>query len=110
MFVKLLRVLPILMLFSGAVLAEDYYVNITNKTGYSIDHMYISPGSAKKWQEDVLGEDTLENGQTVRVNLGNYSKPIFDIRLVDEEGDKYTFWDFNVEEYDLEVTSDDIDD
>jgi hypothetical protein len=35
---------------------------------------------------------------------------MFDIRLVDEDGDKYTFWNVDVSKRDLTVTLDDLDD
>lgn len=90
-------------------MAADYYVEITNKTGYQINKMFVSPGNQKSWEEDVLKSSVLRDGQTQRVNLKGYSSPIFDIQLVDSDGDTYTFWDVNVEEYDLVVTPDDLD-
>lgn len=106
---KAFAVLVISALMSLPALAADYYVDITNRTGYTIMYMYVSPGDAKSWEEDVLGNDVLEDGTTQRVNLRGYSSPIFDIRLVDTDGDTYTFWNFNVEKYDLNVSIDDID-
>ncbi|EIC21410.1 hypothetical protein [Thiorhodovibrio frisius] len=96
--------------FSVAAVAEDYYVNITNNTGYTIEYLYVSPGNSDEWQDDVLGEENvLPNGSTGRVILTGYSGPIFDIRVEDNEGDTYTFPAFNVKEYDLVVGPDDID-
>lgn len=89
--------------------AADYYVDITNHTGYTILYMYISPADAASWEEDVLGSDVLRNGDTQRVTLTNYESPIFDIRLVDEDKDSYTFWDVDVSQRDLTVTLDDLD-
>jgi hypothetical protein len=90
--------------------AADYYVDITNDTGYTIMYMYVSPAKSDSWEEDVLGEDVLQSGKTQRVNLNGYKSPVFDIRLVDEDGDKYTFWNVNVAERDITVTLDDLDD
>lgn len=89
------------LLLSSAALAQNYYVDITNRTGYTIVYMYVSPGDAKSWEEDVLGAKVLHNGQSQRVNLYGYSSPVFDIRLVDEDGDSYTFWNVDVSRYDL---------
>lgn len=97
------------LLFAASTLAADYYVDITNKTGYIITYMYISPGKSKSWEEDVLGKDILRNGATQRVNLNGYSSSIFDIRLEDQDGDSYTFWNVDVAAQDLVVTLDDID-
>lgn len=89
--------------------AADYYVNITNNTGYTIYYIYISPDKSTSWEEDVLGEKVLMSGETRRVNLYGYKSPIFDIRLVDEDDDSYTFWDIDVSKRDITVTLSDID-
>lgn len=112
MFAKVRLVVAAAMLLcaSAAALAGDYYVEITNKTGYTIMYMYVSPAKSDSWEEDVLGDDVLPSGKTQRVNLTGYKSPMFDIRLVDEDGDKYTFWGVNVSTDDITVTIGDLDD
>ena len=95
---------------SAAAIAGEFYVDITNKTGYTIMYMYVSPAKSDSWEEDVLGDDVLRSGKTQRVTLTGYKSPIFDIRLVDEDGDKYTFWNVDVSKQDITVTLDDLDD
>lgn len=104
-----LALATLMFIFAASASAADYYIDITNKTGYTIVYMYISPGDAKNWEEDVLGKKILRNGATQRVNLNGYNSSIFDVRLEDEDGDSYTFWNVNVAEQDLVVTLDDID-
>ena len=100
----------LLIAFSNIGVAADYYVDITNETGYTIMYMYVSPAKSDSWEEDVLGEDVLQSGKTQRVNLTGYKSPLFDIRLVDEDGDKYTFWNVDVSKRDITVTLADLDD
>ena len=107
---KLLVAAVLLVGASAAAVAADYYVDITNRTGYTIMYMYVSPAKSESWEEDVLGDETMSNGETRRVNLTGYKSPMFDIRLVDEDGDKYTFWNVDVSKVDLTVTLDDLDD
>ena len=45
-----------------------------------------------------------------RVKLSGYENPIFDIRLVDEDDDRYTFWKVDVSARDITVTPGDMDD
>lgn len=96
--------------FAAAAMAADYYVDITNKTGYTLVYVYVSPDKSDSWEEDVLGSDVLPNGQTRRINLYGYKSPIFDIKVVDTDGDSYTFWDVDVSEEDVTVTLKDLDD
>ena len=112
MFAKLKApLLAVALLGMGAVAAAaDFYLEIMNRTGFTIMYVYVSPAKSDSWEEDVLGSDTLPNGESRRVNLKGYKSSVFDIRLVDEDGDKYTFWNVGVEKRDLTVTLDDLDD
>jgi hypothetical protein len=48
-----------------------------NKTRVDIKHLYVSPSGAKSWEEDVLGRDTLESGDSTRVLFqGSASQPV----------------------------------
>jgi len=51
-----------------------------------------------------IGNDVLGDGEAQHATLQGYSKPIFDRRLVDSKGDRYTFRDINVSLYDVVVT------
>ncbi len=57
----------------------------------------------------MLGSDVLMNGDTQRVTLTGYKSPLFDIRLVDEDDDSYTFWNVDVSTRDIVVTLDNLD-
>ena len=108
---KLAVAAAVLLCASAAAVAGDYYVDITNKTGYTITYLYVSPETSNYWEEDVLGQEgLLRPGKTQRVNLSGYKTPIFDIRLVNENDDRYTFWKVNVSEHNLTVKPDDRDD
>jgi hypothetical protein len=107
---KLFAAAVLLVATSRIAVAGDYYVDITNETGYTIMYMYVSPAKSDSWEEDVLGEDVLASGQTQRVTLTGYKSSVFDIRLVDEDGDKYTFWNVDVAQRDITVTLSDLDD
>lgn len=98
-----------LILFAVTAQARDYYVDITNDTGYTIYYLYVSPDRSTSWEEDVLGSEVMLDGATRRVTLTGYKSPIFDIKLVDSDGDSYTFWDVDVSRRDLVVTLDDLD-
>ncbi|HEY3516260.1 MAG TPA: hypothetical protein VGL98_04370 [Gammaproteobacteria bacterium] len=108
---KLLVAAAALLCASAAAVAGDYHFDITNETGYTITYLYVSPETSNYWEEDVLGKDgLLRPGKTHRVNLSGYKSPIFDIRLVDEDGDWYTFWKVDVSKQNLRVTRDNVDD
>jgi len=86
----------------------DGYVDVTNDTGYAMYYLYIKQKS-KSWGPDLLGDDVLMDGDTFKVNLNNFPKSIFDIRLEDEDGDTYSFYDTDVESEDVYITLDNLD-
>src|SRR5579885_1087092 len=60
------------VMFAPALcVADDARQDFTliNDTGYTISEVYVSPVQADDWQEDVMGEDTLEDGQRVNIHF-----------------------------------------
>ena len=109
MFKKLALVLLLGIFAIGAVVAWDGYVDITNKTGYTIYYIYVSHHTSSGWEDDMLGSEVLANGDTIRITLTGYSDSIFDIKCVDEDDDSYTFWGVNCATDDVTVTLSDLD-
>ena len=109
MMKKTLALLTLLVLSCTSASAFDGYINVTNKTGYTIYFLYISNEKSSTWEEDVLGEDILKNGQTVRVDITNARSPIFDVRAKDEDGDTYTLWKVDISRRDVTFTLSDMD-
>jgi hypothetical protein len=83
---------------------NDLQVVITNNTGYPVQQVFISPDDATSWEEDLLDGRVLPNGESMRFTLQGYSNPMFDIKLVDTDGDSYSFHDVDVERYDVTAT------
>jgi hypothetical protein len=54
-----------------AALAGDQDFNLKNKTGYTIKKLYISAVSTNAWEEDVLGRDTLADGEEVDIKFAH---------------------------------------
>lgn len=45
-----------------------------NKTGYTIDQVYVAPSSSTDWEDDVLGQDQLANGQNIHITFSRSDK------------------------------------
>ena len=106
---KLFAALAVVVVFSSPTVAFDGYVEVTNDTGFTIYFLYVSPGKAKTWEEDVLDEDILKDGQTVRITVKGAKSEIFDVRAEDEDGDTYTLWNVDIPTRDVTFTLDDLD-
>ncbi|WP_426019483.1 hypothetical protein [Brevundimonas sp. DWR2-3-1b1] len=51
----------------------DRHVTIKNRTGWTMLRFYASDSRKDDWEEDILGDDVLENGQNVRINIDDGS-------------------------------------
>ncbi len=62
---------------------------LVNDTGLSIVHLYISPASTQDWEEDVLGVDVLEDGESADIEFSPEAQAeVWDMMIVDTDGDK----------------------
>ncbi len=68
-----------------------------NKTGMSITEMYVSPASKDEWGEDILGVDTLANGDDTTIHFSPKERAAkWDIKLVDANGKDHIRYNFNL--------------
>lgn len=67
---RLMLVLGLVLLAAAPALAAGRQnFTLINKTGYTIDQVYVSATSAKDWEEDILGQDVLSNGESVDITF-----------------------------------------
>ncbi len=62
---------------SGPLAAAEARQNFTlvNKTGYDIEKVFVSPSKSDDWEEDVLGKDTLDDGDSWEIKFHRATKP-----------------------------------
>ncbi|MBF0095545.1 MAG: argininosuccinate lyase [Alphaproteobacteria bacterium] len=54
--------------------AGDQDFTLVNKTGYELNAVYVSPSRESDWGEDVMGRDTLGNGESVEIEFHRSEK------------------------------------
>lgn len=81
----------------AAVGSGDQDFTLINKTGLSVDELYLSPSNDNEWGEDVLGVDVLEDGQKVSISFSHKeSECMWDMKIVDEDEDDIIWEDINL--------------
>ena len=76
---------------------NDRRVRIINVTGVTMTHFYASNSGENDWQEDILGQDVLANGASVRINIDDGSGAcIYDFRARFADGDVLERYRINV--------------
>jgi hypothetical protein len=85
-------------LISATALAQGRQdFTLTNRTGYSISEVYVAPSSSEEWEEDVMGRDVLNNGETVEISFPPRERTcIYDIAVVFDDGGEADWRKFNL--------------
>lgn len=55
--------------FVSGSIAADRKVDIINKTGMQLKHFHASNTGTNDWEEDILGRDVLDDGETFEANI-----------------------------------------
>jgi len=91
-FGAFLALMLVIVSTSTVAAADPRDFELINNTGMTIDYIYVSPTSVDDWGDDVLGQDVLEDGQSVKIVFpGGRVKGddcIFDIKVVLSEDGK----------------------
>lgn len=94
--------LPVLSLFlflsaRHATLAGEQDFTLINATGHAITAVYVSPSAAHAWQEDILGQDKLGDGQKATIKFSGAAKAAkWEIKVVDEDKKEIEFKGFDL--------------
>lgn len=75
--------------------AEDSINDFTlvNKTGYVISSVYVGPSKSDTWGEDILGRDTLADGEEVLIKFHpTASVDSYDIKVTYEVDNSSVVW------------------
>lgn len=85
------------MLHSPVLAEGKQNFTLENRTGYKISEVYISPAKESSWQEDILGDDELPDGQSVTIRFSRSEKSCtWDLKVVYDDDDSVEWEDFNL--------------
>ncbi len=80
-----------------AAFAGEQDFTLVNATGHSIESLFVSPSASDDWEEDILGQDTLADGQSANIKFGRAAKSAkWDIKIIDEEKKEIEWTGFNL--------------
>lgn len=70
---------------------------LVNKTGYTIDQVYVSPSAANDWLDDVLGQDVLEDGQKANIKFHSSNDICkYDLKVIYDDKEEVEWADINL--------------
>jgi hypothetical protein len=72
---------------------------LRNRTGVEIHNLYVSPHDKDEWGEDILGRDTLADGESVEIVFSPKEKaPLWDLKVTDSKGNSIEWENLNLME------------
>ena len=86
-----------LLVLAQQTLAGDQDFVLVNKTGVEIHNLHVSPSDEGDWGDDILGKDTLADGDTVKITFHPKEEAEkWDLRVADKDGTPITWEDLNL--------------
>jgi hypothetical protein len=85
-FAAVFTLLVVALTFAPSSARSDSALDfvLVNDTGYTIDKIFVSPSKTEEWGEDVMGQDQLEDGKSVKIhfNRAHEKDTKWDIKVV----------------------------
>lgn len=83
-----------LVAVSGVACAQSKQdFELVNRTGYTISEVYVSTSKTNDWEEDILGEDTLDDGDKQTIHFKNVGKAcMWDLKVVYQVDHSSAVW------------------
>ncbi|MFH1057236.1 MAG: hypothetical protein V1797_00990 [Pseudomonadota bacterium] len=92
----LLSVMLLIALALPARAGDQDFV-LVNQTGVVIDELYVVPNNARTWEEDILGRDVLNPGESATISFSPKVRDcIWDLMVVDKEGNEVWWEDIDL--------------
>jgi hypothetical protein len=82
-----LALMEVVLLTATPAFAGEQDFTLHNKTGVEIHALHIAPHKSDEWGEDILGKDTLPDGESLDITFKRAEKAAhWDLRIEDEAG------------------------
>lgn len=84
------------LLAAPAAFAGTQDFTLVNNTGVDVYSLYISETSNDNWEEDVLGEDVLPDGNRVDITFTGHDACLWDMMVTDGDDGQLIFQGVNL--------------
>ena len=85
---QLIAVVAVSFLVASVAMAQGKQdFTLHNNTGVEIHKLFISPHDVNDWEEDILGKDTMADGESLEIKFSRKeAAKLWDLKIVDKEG------------------------
>ena len=95
---RLIAAVAISFLLASVAIAQGKQdFTLHNQTGVEIHKLFISPHDTNEWEEDILGKDTLPDGESLDITFSRKeTAKLWDLKVVDKEGNSIEWTNLNL--------------
>jgi len=87
----------LLLAVSATPASAEEVLTVHNETGYTISQIFISPTRTNQWEEDILGVDSLPDGETTQIDFSQSEDTCnWDMKAVYDDGEDPVWFNFNL--------------
>ena len=70
---------------------------LVNETGVEIHNVHVSPSDKEEWGDDILGKNTLDDGESTEITFNPKEEAEkWDLRVADKDGNSIEWSDLNL--------------
>ena len=92
-----LLALALMTVITPVAFAGDQDFTLHNQTGVTIHKVFIAPHTSDDWEDNILGKDTLDDGDSLDITFSRKEKAaMWDLKIEDKEGNGITFENLNL--------------
>jgi hypothetical protein len=91
-----LAIMQIALLAPTPAVAGDQDFVLVNKTGVEIHQLNLSPHKSNEWGPDILGQDTLSDGERLKIHFQPSEVAHWDLRIADKQGNTVVWENLNL--------------
>lgn len=85
-FSKLAAAIAVATTLAVPAWAQSQQIRFQNNSGQTLVYLYASDSNNQSWEQDLLGQNVLRNGQYFDLTIHNVSNCIYDILMQFESG------------------------
>ena len=85
-FSKILPAAAMAIVLAVPAWAQSQQIRFQNNSGQTLTYLYASDSNNQNWEQDLLGQNVLRNGQYFDLTIHNVSNCVYDILMQFENG------------------------
>lgn len=84
-------------MFAFPLWAGEQDFELINQTGDPLESLYVSPSDSNEWDEDVLGQDILNDGESANIHFSRQDTACkWDIKVRYPDGEEPIWYGINL--------------